>query len=83
VKTILKIVVDDLSGVPLSDEVIGDCLKPFGVEIWDWRKWDLCSYTILEATPNIQELRLYSSENRAVLQSWCSTSGLRILPKFS
>jgi len=79
VKKILKVVVEDRAGVPHSDQVIENCLKNFDVEIWDWRKLDLCSYTILAAAPKVRELHLYSSGNRAVLQSWCSTSGLRIL----
>jgi len=81
VKKILKIVVEDRAGIPHSDQVIENCLNNFDVEIWDWRKLDLCSYTILAAAPKVRVLYLYSSGNRAVLQSWCSTSGLRILER--
>ncbi|KAK6499513.1 hypothetical protein TWF506_004143 [Arthrobotrys conoides] len=50
-----------------------------GIEIWNWRKLDICSDTIREAAPGVRVLHLYSSANKAVLKGWACKDGLRTL----
>lgn len=81
VKRVLKIVVDDtLEGSPPhSDETIENSLKNMEVEIWDWKRFDLCSEVIYNAAPKVREVYLYSTGNNAVLRSWSDQGGLRKL----
>lgn len=79
VKKIFRILVEDLVPYPHSDEAIKDSLKPFGVEIWDWRKLDISSRTIFDAAPETRELYLQCSGNKATLQSWACQGGLEKL----
>jgi len=81
VQRIFKITVEDMGSNPHSDEGIQDALSDFGVEIWDWRKLDICSETILKAAPMVQKLNLYSSGNNAVFRSWACKHGLARLEK--
>ncbi|KAF3170663.1 hypothetical protein TWF788_010126 [Orbilia oligospora] len=53
--------------------------KGMGIEIWDWRKLDICSDTVREAAPGVRVLHLYSSANKAVLKGWACKDGLRTL----
>ncbi|KAF3271949.1 hypothetical protein TWF970_010177 [Orbilia oligospora] len=53
--------------------------KGMGIEIWNWRKLDICSDTIREAAPGVRILHLYSSANKAVLKGWACKDGLRTL----
>ncbi|RSL83236.1 hypothetical protein CEP51_004660 [Fusarium floridanum] len=76
VKHILKVIVDDLKDPPHSDSAIEDCLRPFKVEILDWRKVDLCPETILTACRNVRQLHLRWSGNRAILRAWSEPEGL-------
>ncbi|KAK6515991.1 hypothetical protein TWF281_004581 [Arthrobotrys megalospora] len=55
--------------------------KGLGIEIWDWRKFDICSDTIQQAAPGVRLLHLYSSANIAVLKGWACEDGLRALKK--
>lgn len=79
VRKIIRIAVEDDEDTPHSDELIEKTLQRFDVEVWDWKKFDLCSETILEAAPNVKDLSLYSSGNKAVLRSWSSEDGLKEL----
>ncbi|KAK3389075.1 hypothetical protein B0T20DRAFT_464739 [Sordaria brevicollis] len=81
VKRVLKVVVDDtLQGFPPhSDETIESSLKNLAVEIWDWKRYDLCSEVIYNAAPKVREVYLYSTGNNAVLRSWSDQGGLRKL----
>jgi len=81
VKRVLKVIVDDTSDPPHSDESIERCIGGLGCEIWDWKKVDLCSETILKAAPDVRELSLYWSGNNAVLRGWSETEGLCLLTK--
>jgi hypothetical protein len=81
VQKILEVHVEDDGKVSHSDELIVEALKDFDVEIWDWKKRDICSETIYEAAPNVRKLNLYSSGNNAVLRSWCAVDGLAKLKK--
>jgi hypothetical protein len=81
VKQILEIIVEDDQENPHWDEVIAEAVKGFGVEVWNWKKFDLCSETIREAAPNVRELYLYSTGNNAVLRGWSDCGGLTTLTK--
>ena len=76
VKTILKVIVDDLQEPAHSDEAIEACLKDTEVEIWDWRKMDLCVDVIQNVAPGVREVHLYWSGNNAVLRGWGEAEGL-------
>ena len=54
--------------------------RDFEIEVWNWKKFDLCSDTILNAAAAVKEVHLYSSGNTAILRSWACSSGL---PKLS
>ena len=75
VEKIIKLIVDDLHHPAHSDEEIERAVKPFKVEIWDWRKIDLCCETIAEAAPNARQVKLYWSGNNAVLCGWSDPEG--------
>lgn len=96
VKQILKVIVEDDHRIPHShetikpdqclphsDEVIEDALREFDVEIWDWRKFDICSQTIVNTAPNVRDVQLYCSGNDAILRSWSAETGLVKLKKVS
>lgn len=50
--------------------------RDFEVEVWKWKKFDICSESIFNAAPMANEVYLYSSGNTAVLQGWACCSGL-------
>jgi hypothetical protein len=50
--------------------------QDFEVEVWKWKKFDICSETIFNAAPMASEVHLYSSGNTAVLRGWACSSGL-------
>jgi hypothetical protein len=81
VKTILKVIVEDLQEPAHSDEAIEDSLQGFGVETWDWRKTDLCSEVIYKAAPMASVVHLYWSGNNSVLRGWSEPEGLAKLEK--
>lgn len=81
VKEVLRIIVEDDLDNPHSDEVIVTAIKGLGVEVWDWKKYDICSETIREAAPDVQVVHLYTSGNNAVLRGWSDQDGLRRLTK--
>ena len=64
------------TGSTFQDEFSQD----FKIEIWKWKKFDICSETIVDAAPMAKEVHLCSSGNTAVLRSWACRSGL---PKLS
>jgi len=76
VRRILRVTVDDDQDPPHSDTIIEDALKSFDIEIWDWKRFDLCIDTILNASPGVREVSLYSTGNLAVLRDWSSEDGL-------
>ena len=75
---IFQIVVDDAQEPSHSDEAIIECLKPFSVEEWDWKKVDLCPNVIYEAAPGVREITLYSRGNNAALRGWSQTNDLDV-----
>jgi hypothetical protein len=81
VKRVIRVIVDDLLEPAHSDEAIEIALGGLKVEIWDWRKTDLCVETILAAAPDATEVSLYWSGNNAVLRGWSEPGGLPLLKK--
>jgi hypothetical protein len=75
VKTIFRVIVDDLQGPAHSDEAIESCLTNMGVEVWDWRRLDLSSEVIFKVCPQAREVHLYWGGNEAVLR------GVRYIPE--
>lgn len=81
VKKVIRVIVMDGGSVPHSDEAIVESLKGLDVEVWDWRKFDICSETIHQAAENVRIVHLYCSGSNAVLRSWSSEQGLVRLEK--
>lgn len=79
VKTILKVVVDDTLVPPHTDEAIEEALRNMDVEVWDWKKVDLCTEVIYNAAPGVREVHLYWGGNNAVLRGWSEEGGLKVL----
>ena len=79
VKTILKVIVDDLEHPAHSDLSIVTALDNKGVEIWDWRKLDLCTEVVRKVAPNVRQVHLYWSGNNAILRGWSEEGGLKQL----
>ncbi|OTA02293.1 hypothetical protein A9Z42_0026610 [Trichoderma parareesei] len=79
VKTILKVIIDDSMTPAHSDEAIEDALKFMDVEIWDWKRTDLCSEVICRVAAKAREVNLYWSGNNAVLMGWSEEGGLKKL----
>ncbi|KAF2655729.1 hypothetical protein K491DRAFT_778545 [Lophiostoma macrostomum CBS 122681] len=44
--------------------------RDFGIEVWKWKKFDICSETVIAAAPNARHVYLYSHGNTAVLRGW-------------
>ncbi|KAL6906988.1 hypothetical protein GGI43DRAFT_380509 [Trichoderma evansii] len=79
VKTVLKVIIDDSTMPAHSDEAIEDALKFMDVEIWDWKRTDLCSEVIYRVASKAREVNLYWSGNNAVLRGWSEEGGLKRL----
>ncbi|KAL6878819.1 hypothetical protein J3F83DRAFT_724010 [Trichoderma novae-zelandiae] len=79
VKTVLKVIIDDSVTPAHSDEAIEDALKFMDVEIWDWKRTDLCSEVICRVAAKAREVNLYWSGNNAVLRGWSEEGGLKKL----
>lgn len=75
VRKIIELIVEDNQNLPHKDTVIAH-LGTFDVEIFNWKKLDLCTETIYQAAPNAKTIFLYSSGNNAVLRSWSAADGL-------
>lgn len=76
VTTIFKVTVEDLIDPIHTDEVIEKCLKNKNVEIWNWKKLDICPGLILRTAPKLRELHLYWSGRNVVLRGWGDETGL-------
>jgi hypothetical protein len=81
VKRVIRVIVDDTLEPSHSDEAIETALGGLKVEIWDWKKIDLCTETIVTAAPDAREVCLYWSGNNAVLRGWSEPGGLPQLKK--
>lgn len=81
VKTVLKVIVDDVPDRPHTDEAIEQALERLNVEVWDWKRIDLSSEVIHKAAPAATDVHLYWSGNNAVLRGWSDETGLKCLKK--
>ena len=79
VQEILRIIVEDDLEHPHDDQTIEEAITGLGVEVWDWRKYDISSETIHTAAPDVKEIYLYTTANNAVLWGWSDEDGLRKL----
>ncbi|KAI0437936.1 hypothetical protein F4803DRAFT_536878 [Xylaria telfairii] len=80
VKKIFRIVVDDDGPEAHTNAAIREALQgkgtaedpthDFEIDIWDWRKFDICAETVAVAAPGVREVHLYSHGNTAVLRGW-------------
>ncbi|KID86774.1 hypothetical protein MGU_06246 [Metarhizium guizhouense ARSEF 977] len=70
VKKIIKVTVIDYGGQCHSDPAIEEALRGFDVEVWDWKKVDLCSDVIFDCVGSVREISLYSSGNGAAVMGW-------------
>jgi hypothetical protein len=76
VRRIFKVIVIDDGEIPHSDQAIEEALRRFDIETWDWKKFDICSETIVRAAEHVKIVYLYSSGNNAVLRGWSCEEGL-------
>lgn len=76
VERIVRVDVDDSERPCHSDEAIEESLKPFQVEILNWRRLDLCPITLARIGSNLREVHLQWSGTNAVLRSWGDKQGL-------
>jgi hypothetical protein len=90
VRSIIKVIVEDGATlpagqedyVPHSDRAVYTSLESFDIEIFDWRKIDLCPQAIVKACKSsigLRELHLWWSGNNAVLRAWSGPNGLASL----
>src|ERR1700744_5745080 len=82
VKKIVKVMVVDDGNPSHGDAAIEDALRGLEVEVWDWKKLDLCTDVIAESSKKVREVSLYSSGNNAVLMGWASSEGLTNVENF-
>lgn len=75
-RKIVKVMVVDDGNPAHLDSVIEEALRGLEVEVWDWKKIDLCTDVIAESSDKVREISLYSSGNNAVLMGWASPGGL-------
>ncbi|KAI1505744.1 hypothetical protein F5X99DRAFT_367585 [Biscogniauxia marginata] len=80
VERIIRVEVDDMDMPCHSDEAIEKALKPFSVEILDWRRLDLCPLTISRIGGSLREIHLQWSGSNSVLRSWSEQEGLALTP---
>ena len=81
-KKIVQIMVIDDGDPSHADASIEAALGGFDVEVWDWKRLDLCTEVICRATEVVREVSLYSTGNNAVLMGWMSPDGLLHRGKF-
>lgn len=82
VKKVVRVSVLDYGDYPHSDSAIEEALGSLEVEIWDWKKVDICSDVISNSSKAVREISLYSSGNTAVLMGWGSPQGFVDRKKF-
>lgn len=82
VKKIIKVVVVDDGNPSHSDEAIEKALKPFEIEVWDWKKLDISSDVLFNVSKCLREVSVYWSGNHATLMGWYSEEGFRNRTKF-
>ncbi|RSL61222.1 hypothetical protein CEP53_005192 [Fusarium sp. AF-6] len=80
VSRIIKVIVDDLKSPSHSDAAIEKALKPFNVEILDWRRLDLDPVSLSEVGQCLREVTLHWSGRNSVLRAWSEKEGLAMIP---
>ncbi|KAK3291439.1 uncharacterized protein B0H64DRAFT_366705 [Chaetomium fimeti] len=65
----------------LGKGTVEDPTRNFEVEIWDWKKFDICAETVAYSAPHAREVHLYSHGNTAVLRGWACDSSFAKLTK--
>ena len=83
VRHVLEIDVPDCTFHPHSNSNIQKCLNGLDVRVLMWRKKDLPLDILHDFAPNLEEVTLYSSGNRDILQSWTSYDGLYLFPELT
>ncbi|KAJ0359424.1 hypothetical protein COL154_008338 [Colletotrichum chrysophilum] len=68
-----------LTGLDSKDNAV--CPRDFRVEVWKWKKFDICAETVAIAAPEARRIHLYSHGNTAVLRGWATSNGLARLEK--
>ena len=81
VTNICHLYVPDSLDNPHPEEIIEKAIKPFQIEVLNWRRVDLSVDSIVDGAPNVRELYLYSTGNKAALSHWFGDQGLRRLDK--
>lgn len=82
VKTIIKLKVPDRLVNPHDDRKMAKMVDDLKVEVLDWKVLDLSISSLEKDTKErLKELHLYSSGNRAVIQHWFGSDGIRTLTK--
>jgi hypothetical protein len=87
VRKIFTLEVDDVSDEPHTDVGIREALrgisadKPdgtrdFEIEVWKWKKFDICVETIAKSAPSVHEVHLYSRGNVTILRGWSCRPGV-------
>ncbi|KAK3385920.1 hypothetical protein B0H63DRAFT_544419 [Podospora didyma] len=80
VRKIMTLDIDDDGPEPHTNAGIRAGLstgeRDFGIEVWKWKKYDMCVDTIVKVAPKVRELHLFSRGNTAVLRGWSCRSGL-------
>ena len=82
VRKILTLEVDDMGSEPHTNRGIRASLRgpgmerDFKIEVWKWKKFDMCVDTLVTVAPKVREVHLFSSGNTAVLRAWSARSGL-------
>ena len=79
VRKIYHLVVPDYLDDPHTEEAIEEAIKPFKVEVFDWRRLDLSIDSVEAGAPTVRHLSLYSSGNKAALSHWFGPDGIRKL----
>lgn len=83
IKKIFTVEVDDDGPEPHTNGAIRNSLKGIQVEVWKWRKFDICTEAVAAAAPNAREVHLYSHGNTAVLRGWAHSPGFSELKHVS
>jgi hypothetical protein len=85
VRKIFTVEVNDIGHDPHSNAAIRQSLRrpidggkfqDFEVEVFKWKKYDICPETVRAAVPRAKEVHLYSSGNTAVLRGWACSPDL-------
>lgn len=82
VSKIVKLSVLDYGELSHRDSVIEKAVENLGIEVWDWKKGDICSEVIHKCAPSAREISLYWTGNHSVMMGWASAEGFHNQKKF-